>query len=382
MEYHKYSLSKKGKATCPECGRKTFVLYINNNTGKAIHPTVGRCDRSDNCGYHYAPKQYFTNNHIPFDDKGGVKEFTPPPKSTPKPQPSFIDTEILKRSLSGYEQNQFAQWLAGIVGDEQASKAIGRYFVGTSKNGGACFWQVDLYGKVRAGKIIVYGKDGHRRKDIIPPVSWVHNVLKLPDFVLSQCLFGEHLLRDTTKKVAIVESEKSALIASCYLPDMTWLACGGCEGLNAGKCAVLKGRSVILYPDCGKYDKWSTKAGEMSRICSVSVSSLIENNATQQERQAGFDIADYLVQFSPSDFSNPEQAETPYQEQGGQSVAYVSDDGKLYIATPPDGHTTYTVYPNIEAYNKRSELPSFVPFQSLETTGMKQIFINLNTLTI
>lgn len=38
---------------------------------------------------------------------------------------------------------------------------------------------------------------------------------------MKQCLFGEHLLLQyPTKPVAIVESEKSALIASHFMPDL------------------------------------------------------------------------------------------------------------------------------------------------------------------
>ena len=147
----------------------------------------------------------------------------------------------------------------------------------------------------------MYDENGHRCKDITPPVRWVHSVLK-PNFILSQCLFGEHLLCDATKKVAIVESEKTAIIASIYLPDMIWLACGGSEGLNFDRCAVLRGRNVTLFPDSGQYDKWSAKARWLSRICIASVSSLIEQQATEQEREAGFDIADYLVRFTPQQF--------------------------------------------------------------------------------
>jgi len=49
------------------------------------------------------------------------------------------------------------------------------------------------------------------------------------------------------------------------------------------------------------FDKWNKKANELSKICTVSVSSLIEEKATNEERQNGFDLADYLVRFS-SDF--------------------------------------------------------------------------------
>ena len=218
----------------------------------------------------------------------------------------------------------------------------------------------------------------------------MHTTLKLPDFHLSQCLFGEHLLRDTAKMVAIVESEKTAIIASVYLPKFIWLACGGSEGLNPDKCKCLKGRKVVLYPDIGMFDKW------LRTICErVSVSNLIETAATDSEWKAGFDLGDYLIRFSPSEFieqKRPEEMPTvpqseeaptmPEQEQSKQYPAYVSENGTLYMPTPPDGRITYTVYSSVEAYNQRSELPVFVPAQSVDSSSMKQVFINLNTLTI
>ena len=296
MKNYRYSLDKSSKKyICPECGRKTFVLYVDNHTGGSLHSTVGKCDRADNCGYHYPPKEYFTDNHTSSESK---KRYAPRPKPPTKPQPSFINVELLKKSLSNYEKNKFVQWLIGVVGETQTSEAVERYFVGTLLNGGTCFWQIDLQGRIRTGKIITYDEDGHRRKDVMPPVQWVHSVLK-PNFNLSQCLFGEHLLSDATKKVAIVESEKTAIIASIYLPNMIWLACGGSEGLNSDRCNVLRGRNVILFPDSVQYEKWSAKAKALSKICTASVSSLIEQQATEQERKAGFDIADYLVRFTP-----------------------------------------------------------------------------------
>jgi hypothetical protein len=392
---YKYQLSKRGKAICPACERKTFVLYMDSYTGEPLHSTVGKCDRADNCGYHYAPKQYFQDNHISFDT---VRNSTPCRKQNPKPQPapSYIDTDIFKKSLQGYENNALVQYLCGIVGDEATRQAVERYHIGTAKNGGTIFWQIDGFGKIRTGKAIQYAEDGHRRKDVMPPVGWVHTILKLPDFSLMQCLFGEHLLRDVTKMVAIVESEKTAVIASVYLPQFIWLACGGSEGLSIDKCRYLKGRDVVLYPDCGMFDKWNVRAEVLRTICkNVSISNLIEQSASEAERKAGFDIADYLVRFPLSEFAGqtqPETGETTEQvktvspekepEQGKQYHAYVSDTGTLYIPTPPDGRITYTVYPSVEAYNKRSTLPTIIPMQSVDIAGMKRVFINLNTLTI
>ena len=305
MENYKYNLAKKGKNFCPECKHKTYVLYLDNSTGEPLHSTVGKCDRADNCGYHYSPKEYFRDNNISFDKK----EYAPvhalnANSLSVKPQPSYIDESIFKKSLHGYENNQFVKWLSGIVGEYAAMKAIEVYHVGTAKNGGTCFCQIDTQGKVRSGKIIQYDSNGHRRKDVTPQVQWVHSLLKLPNFNLKQCFFGEHLLRDLTKMVGIVESEKTAVIASVYLPDLIWLACGCSEGLNIDKCQVLKGRDVILCPDCGMFDKWSEKAKELSKFCNVRVSDLIETKAADAERHAGYDIADYLVRFPLSDFAS------------------------------------------------------------------------------
>jgi hypothetical protein len=389
MEYHKYSLAKKGKVICPECTHKTFVLYIDSHTGEPLHSTVGKCDRADNCGYHYTPKQYLTDNHISFDKSIAS---VPRPRPASKPQRSFMDTDVFKKSLQGYGDNRLVQYLTGIIGVEAAKEAIQRYFIGTSKHwdGATVFWQIDGLGRVRAGKIMQYdSQTGKRVKEPVNKISWVHTVLKLPDFHLSQCLFGEHLLKGNNKPAAIVESEKTAIIASVYLPDMIWLACGGCGNLSLRLCEPLKGRNVILFPDAGKFNEWNEKAKALHAISNVSVSSLIEKEASEAERKAGFDLADYLVRFSLSEFAEKEQPEiapskvTPLEpERGKQYPAYVSDTGTLYIPTPPDGRITYTVYPSVEAYNKRSTLPTIIPMQGVDIAGMKQVFINLNTLTI
>ena len=155
------------------------------------------------------------------------------------------------------------------------------------------------------------------------------------------------------------------------------LACGGCGNLSMKLCESLLGGSVVLFPDAGKYDDWRKKAKELSEICSVSVSSLIEEKATERERQAGFDLADYLVRFSPSEFAGRKQSESDECH-----AAYVTSSGVLYIPTPPDRKTTYTVYRNVDFYNKRLELPTFAPVQSVDISRMNRVLINPNTLTI
>jgi len=300
---YQYSLDRSSKKyLCSECERKTFVLYIDNNTGNPLNLEVGKCDRANNCGHHYPPKQYFSDNDISLDKK----EFRPLPK--PKPKPSYIDKSFFEKTLQGYEKNNLVQFLKKRFEVVEVDEVVNRYRIGTVQSGATVFWQIDQTEAVRSGKVIEYQADGHRRKDVFPQVQWVHTVLKLPNFALSQCLFGEHLLTDTTKTVALVESEKTALIASIRFPKFIWLAVGGSEGLNVDKLRILQGRNVILCPDVGMLEKWKKKADELKTFCKVSVFDLLEHNATDDERQAGLDLADYLLKV-PTKTTEPQPTE-------------------------------------------------------------------------
>ncbi|RTL47770.1 MAG: hypothetical protein EKK39_13350 [Sphingobacteriales bacterium] len=301
-------MNTRYRCPAPNCGKdKTFSRYIDTETGEHVHPTVGRCNRENNCGYHYTPKQYFQDNNISFD--------TPQPKAykphpvTLQPKPvSFIPVDIFKASLNptAFEANYFVQFLINLFGVDVASELVSRYFIGTSKhwNGATVFWQIDTQGKVRTGKIMLYNPTtGKRVKNLEPPVYWVHKALKQPEFELRQCLFGEHLLIDKIKPVAIVESEKTAIIASIYLPQFIWLAAGSLTNLNAENCSILKGRTVTLFPDLNGFEKWSNKAKELSHLANFTVSDLLERKATKAERKQGLDLADYLIRYDYKKFA-------------------------------------------------------------------------------
>lgn len=317
MKEHKYILEPyKGMNTryrCPSCQQrdKTFSLYIDTETGEHIQPTVGRCNRESNCGYHYTPKQYFQDNNISFDKPKAYK----PRPVTPQQKPvSFIPVEVFKASLKAHETNHFVQFLINQFGVEVASQLVSRYFIATSKhwNGATVFWQIDTQGKVRTGKIMLYSPaTGKRVKEPFNHINWVHKALKQPEFELKQCLFGEHLLIDKTKPVAIVESEKTAVIASVYLPQFIWVAVGSLTNLNAEKCSILKGQTVTLFPDLKGFDKWSSKAKELSRLATFTVSDLLERKASEAERKQGFDLADYLIKYDYKEFALPKATEPP-----------------------------------------------------------------------
>ena len=303
MSEYRFSLQKYkrgSKLSCPKCGKKQcFVKYIDSQ-GKITFPDyVGRCDHEQSCKYHYTPLDYFNDNPTLMN----YSKYNSTKVSNPKPclSPSFISKELMERSLTNYPMNPLYIYLSGVLGKDETSRIFQLYHVGTSKKWGCStvYWQIDWQGNVRTGKIMLYDRTtGHRIKEPRSYVSWVHTELNLQEYHLKQCFFGEHLLsKNPTQSVAIVESEKSALIAAHYMPDFIWLATGGMHGcFKADAVNALKGRSVMLCPDLGAKDVWKTKLDLLSPICTKAIlSDSLEQYATDEQRKSGLDIADFLL---------------------------------------------------------------------------------------
>ena len=320
---HKFILEPykgiKSRYNCPCCQHreKTFSLYIDTETGQHINSKAGRCNRETSCGYHYTPKQYFKENNISFDkplQKSSVRTFQTFPA---KKEPSLIPFNAFNGSLTNYAENNFLNYLIELFGIDITNSLISKYYIGTSKyqftrkdfpnykseKGATVFWQIDIENNIRTGKIMLYSPNtGKRIKEPFNHFHWAHKALKLPEYNLQQCFFGEHLLIDKTKPVAIVESEKSAIISSVYFPQFIWLATGGISNLNIEKCSVLQGRHVILFPDVNAYEKWLILADRLKEKIRVVVSDLLEKNASFEDKDNGLDIADYLIKMNLNDF--------------------------------------------------------------------------------
>ena len=106
-----------------------------------------------------------------------------------------------------------------------------------------------------------------------------------------------------SRPVALVESEKTAIIASYHLPQFLWIASGGKNGcFNANSPSVLAGRSVVLFPDLGATDYWQSKISLMKSYgINVQLFDYLEAKATENERKEGYDIADYLLKVRPDE---------------------------------------------------------------------------------
>lgn len=216
-------------------------------------------------------------------------------------------------------KSAFCFFLYGLFGADILAYLMALYAMGATDRQ-IIFWQIDISGNVRTGKIMTYNSDGHRSKERFP--NWVHSVLKKQGLLgngweLSQCLFGEHLLKwemNKGKTVAIVESEKTALICAAVWPQFVWLATGGKNNLQPEKLKVLEGRKVILFPDTdtkglddpnSTFNQWNAKAKALPESCQYKVSDLLEKQATPDQKAKGIDIADWIVDEIQSERLKP-----------------------------------------------------------------------------
>lgn len=305
MEYiYKLDPTPK-KFICPNCEKRTFVKYINQEERTYFSSEFGRCDREEKCGYFLSPKK---DNTIIDESSYQIQV----------PKKIIYDTipkSLVSPTLKGYETNNFVTFLENRFGFSSTNSAISKFLIGSSKHqfrnkdftdyvsekGATIFWEIDISGKVRTGKLMLYHpKSGKRVKEPFPHFHWVHSILKykklIPkDFKLGQCLFGEHqLIKNKTKDIGVVESEKTAIILSILIPETIWLATGGAGGLSKNRFQALTGKKVTLYPDLGQYEKWNYKSKEIVN-CSIKISEVLEKKATDKDRTNGYDLADYLL---------------------------------------------------------------------------------------
>lgn len=243
------------------------------------------------------------------------KKFVRVKPSTPKPLQIQASKELctipfkyVSQSLDMRFRSQFQTHLCRIISDSRrVVDAAKMYALGVTKDDGVIYWLIDEQDRVRSGKIMHYLYNGHRdKKKDGDKTNWTHWKMKqdgrLPaDWQLTQCLFGAHLLpRYPCKTVALVESEKTAVIASVVLPQFLWVSCGGKTNLEAGqKHFALKDRKVVMFPDTDTdgetFQFWSRKATEWrEKGFDVKVSDLLETTATAAQKAAKIDIADLL----------------------------------------------------------------------------------------
>lgn len=305
MKVFNYNLDKSArKFSCPNCGKKTLVKF-KDLEGNYLSDKYGRCDRENNCAYFYAPWM---------DEEIKLEVLT---VNRPVIQ-TYIPQNTLEELLSNYSQNNFLNSLQSL--GFNTDQIITDYYLGTigtgSYKGAISFPFITHDGLVTAIQIKQFNA-----KLKTTGQNWIHSIIEkenqraqidnptwlkyyLKNEKLVRCLFGSHLIkRYPTKKIIVTESPKNAIIGALFNPDFLWLSTlnfSMIKNQNIFKC--LTGREVILMPDNAKDDaaftEWDYQANRMRRDLGLNVmcSSFLLNKCTDEQKEEGFDIADYYLQ--------------------------------------------------------------------------------------
>lgn len=312
----RYHLQKyagiSSRHTCPACERpRCFTLYIDDN-GNILHPTVGRCDHESSCGYHRTPRQYFRENpeHRHFvipSERSESRNLLHYRHARPnRASPGIIPQNLIPPPSA---TNHLISYLKTMIPSTAIDRIIADYRLASTPDQAIIFLQIDQDNQCRTGKIMQYNPaTGHRIKVPNKPgrINWLHSILKRrkqlpPDWQLTQCLFGEHLLpQHQDKTVALVESEKTAIICSAMMPQYLWLATGGKSGLTSERLSSLKGRKIIVFPDIDAFKDWQQKIFTFPHL-DIRISRLLEDNATPADRAAHIDLADWILKYLETD---------------------------------------------------------------------------------
>lgn len=314
---------------------------------------------------------------IAIDDERGNRapykshSVTPRPTLPPPPAPDFLPKDVFRASLKEYEHNNFVAYLRKRFGEDAAAEMIGRYPVGTSdswKPGAVVFWYLDTAkpARVRYGKVMQYNPDtGKRDRSGKVGATAAHTLLGLSGN-FTPCWFGEHLLpKRPAAPVGIVESEKTAIIASQYHPETVWLASGGQGIADPAKWEPLKGRRVVLFPDADAPDpntnkspftQWSEHAERLRKLgYHVTVSDLLETEATPEDRAAKYDLADFLLKWEPDTFRAAQEARTAPPQPAHVAPRPAAHEQPAHAPQPPTEPPAQPVAPGTPSGWQRFE---------------------------
>lgn len=332
--------TKDSRYKCPACGHKNVFARYVDEAGNHIAPEVGRCNRESKCGYHLRLSDYFAQNPS--------MDWTPKPTTAKPPSPALPLMEIpavyFEKSQAARERNAFVRFLMSRYDHTDVMRVCEAYGVGDFE-GFTTFWRKDTAGSLWTAKLIKYNATtGKRQKDDYS-TSWMHSVLGKRSILPKNCdyqrvLFGAHLLTDSTTTIAIVEAEKTAIIAALELPDFLWLASGGRTQINAEKLQAFGQRRVLLFPDGDSFDQWSELASKARASgANVVVSDLLETELTEDQKADGYDLADYFL-MDECENSHPTieaEALNPMPD-SGQQTPFTNEPAASHWAELYAGH--------------------------------------------
>jgi len=311
MPQYLFNLDKTSKKyPCPSCGHKNcFVAYIDSESNQPVDVNqYGRCDRENSCGYHKHPKE------DPELAKQRQENFVPTPEPTVVQifPDEAVYNPIINRTKSCVSPLHVYCSKKLLIPNDHLLK----WGVYSDKDDLTVYVFRDFNNQVVNLKWFKYKEDGHRDKEHsshslkqpphTPPKKNVEGVSiektgagEIRKYAL--CLFGEHLLPRTDDgiPVCVVESEKTAVLASFFYKQFNWVACGSANGLTVEKAEVLKGRTVYWLSDSDVAGRMKVDEGGVIRPSSVRhLHEAIENFHVADlfpERHDGYDLGDAIA---------------------------------------------------------------------------------------
>lgn len=190
------------------------------------------------------------------------KRLKRPTAQKPPQPPVYVDMTIVEKRATCGKYSMLYQFLCRYFNPDEVRRIFKLYLVGGIYDGWCAFPLINADGHCVDIHYQAYDKNGHRWKE--GGQTWELARQKKSDRRAPWCLFGEHLINARPDApIGIVESEKTALIASLYMPDYVWLATVGLVRLKAETCAAVMEREIYLFPDADGIQAWKEKAEKM-----------------------------------------------------------------------------------------------------------------------
>ncbi|HEY3876472.1 MAG TPA: DUF6371 domain-containing protein [Candidatus Kapabacteria bacterium] len=200
----------------------------------------------------------------------------------------YPNTPMLKKIPEELTLLRHESAFAATITELTRPTILSEWYVGLSSDGGTLFWYINREGRFRNCKKIWYAPNGwNRLRDTQHPPHFLYKGNPVP-------LYGEWQLVSCRGTVVLVESEKSAMILSCYLPGYSVLATGGSESLTERRASVLQGRTVNILFD---RDEAGTRGAERAHAILSKVGShakIINPYELWPDAPDGYDGADAL----------------------------------------------------------------------------------------
>jgi len=229
--------------------------------------------------------------------------------AAPPPPPTPLPRQRLDVCHPGRCDSALYAWLCQHLGTASARDIVALYQVGstTDATAGATTyhhptpWAVYPYitpaGELAKIKYMRYNDDGHRDKQGSRATLIDQPRNPLP------AVFGGHLLgNDDTRPVAVVESEKTALILADVLPDYLWVACGGASAIDTALDVVATaapGRPVVLYADNDDAgQQWATDFEGILRVVDVAALASVLHVTSDRHDDISDVVSRYLAATS------------------------------------------------------------------------------------